>query len=193
MLTVSTQAAEIVLENFDSYATTADLQKRWNAFGSAASAGPATLSKAPSQTGGKAALFQLNWDAGNNANMRLAALPENLQDLSGYQSVAVTLRLADDSGGYGQPSAPTKLRLVVRGGADETIWQTDADAMPPVPGGETVTLILPLSQKTMTRESGRSSLSETLSKVGDLRLRFENEEAANTRQDAYVESITLIQ
>jgi hypothetical protein len=186
-------AEQLVIDDFSGYATTAELQKSWNAFGKAASSGPASLAPGKGESGTNAALFQLNWDAGDNANMRLIALSPEKTDLSGYTKAKVVLKLSDDAQGYGQPATPTALRLVIKGGPDDTIWQTDTDVMPTVASGGYTTVVIPLTEATMVRESGHSSLQQTLSQASDLRLRFENQQAPEARQDAYIDALVLTQ
>ncbi len=184
-------AETLLIDDFSEYATTADLQNSWNSFGKAASSGPATLAPGKGTSGTHAALFQLNWDAGDNANMRRIALPEAMKDLSSYGTAKITVKLADDAQGYSQPSTPTALRIVIKGGPDDSIWQTDTDIMPIIESGDYHTVVIPLSEQSMVRESGQSSLQQTLSQVTDLRLRFENEQAPGARQDAYIDRLVL--
>jgi hypothetical protein len=190
-VTTAVGAEQLVIDDFSGYATTADLQKSWNSFGKAASSGPASLAPGKGESGTNAALFQLNWDAGDNANMRLIALPPEKTDLSGYTQAKVILKLADDAQGYSQPTSPTALRLVIKGGPDDSIWQTDTDVMPTVASGSYTTVVIPLSEATMVRESGHSSLQQTLSQASDVRLRFENQQAPDARQDAYIDMLVL--
>ena len=180
-----------MIDDFSGYTTTADLQKSWNAFGKAASSGPASLAPGKGESGTNAALLQLNWDAGDNANMRLITLPPDKTDLSGYTQAEIVLKLADDAQGYSQPATPTALRIVIKGGPDGTIWQTDTDVMPTVASGDYATVVIPLTEAAMVRESGHSSLQQTLSQASDLRLRFENQQAPEARQDAYIDALVL--
>lgn len=184
-------AEQLVIDDFGGYATTADLQKNWNSFGKAASSGPASLAPGKGESDTNAALFQLNWDAGDNANMRLIALPPEKTNLSGYTQAKIILKLAEDAQGDSQPTSPTALRIVIKGGPDGTIWQTDTDVMPTVASGDYTTVVIPLTEAAMTRESGHSSLQQTLSQANDLRLRFENQQAPDARQDAYIDTLIL--
>ncbi len=187
--TILANAKELLIEDFSEYASTEELQENWNAFGNAASSGPATLEESAGESGSNAALFQLNWDAGNNANMRLKTLPASKQDLSDYETVEVTLKLEADSMGYNKPNEPTGIRLVIQGGPDSSIWQTDSYYKKSPKLGEYSTLVFALSDDEMARESGQSTLKETLSKTNNLRLRFENNQAADAREDALVQSV----
>ncbi len=183
-------AKELLIEDFSAYGSSEQLQSQWNAFGNAASSGPATLDLNSGRNKTHTALFQLNWDAGDNANMRLKSLPTGKQDLSEFDAVEVVLMLSPDAAGFSSPDRPTSMRLVVQGGPDGSIWQTDSSLKTLPQSKHYQTIIFKLSENEMVRESGSSSLRETLSQVSNLRLRFENLNTAGVRQDVYIDTIT---
>lgn len=181
------------IDDFSQYHTTEALHRNWNSFGNAASSGPATLETGEGPNASNTALFQLNWDSGDNANMRMHHLPSTTQSLSQYRTIEIVVKLEDDSNGYERPSKPTHIRLALQGGPDGSIWQTNAENVQVTNGKDYTTLQFKLSESDMTRESGDSSLQDTLAAVSNLRLRFENDKSPSAREDAYISSIIAVE
>ncbi|WP_309385997.1 hypothetical protein [Cerasicoccus frondis] len=190
LLTVLPLSAErLIIDDFDSYANSEQLQRNWNSFGSAASSGPANLEVDMGYANSNAVLFNLNWDAGNNANMRMAKFPADVKDLSRYLTVIVWLRILKESGDFDEPSDSTTLRLAIQGGPDDSIWQTKANYEVKIDFDDYKSAEFSLLDSEMERVSGKCSFNETLTNINNIRLRFENEIEPQVRQDVYIDSI----
>ena len=109
VFTSVTNAQTLLINDFDSYADTAELQTEWGAFG-AASGGAPELPVGTGVNGTNSARYALAWNAGNNANMNYFAFP--VQDLSIYESLDVSVYLETISG-FSSPTNPTTLLLAI--------------------------------------------------------------------------------
>ncbi|WP_309397717.1 hypothetical protein [Cerasicoccus maritimus] len=185
-------AEHLVIDDFDSYSNTEELRLKWNSFGSAASSGPASLAIEEGYAGSNAALFNLNWDVGNNANMRLFQPPTQAQNLTRFITCVVWLKILRDDGNFDAPSTTTSLRLAIEGGPDNSIWQTKADEEVEIDFGKYEEAQFSLLDTEMERVSGKSSFNETLAEIKSIRLRFENQIESRARQDVYIDSVIVI-
>lgn len=192
ILLVQTLTAEhLVIDDFEGYTNTEELRQNWNSFGSAASSGPAFLAIEKGYLGSNAALYNLNWDAGNNANMRLFHPIAQAKDLSSFVKLIVWLKISKEDGDFDEPRKTTTLRLAIEGGSDDTIWQTTADAEVAIDFEDYEEAQFSLLDTEMERVSGKSSFNETLSAIKSIRLRFENQIEHQVRQDVFIDSIVV--
>ncbi|MDP0498340.1 MAG: hypothetical protein Q7Q73_19280 [Verrucomicrobiota bacterium JB024] len=182
--------SDVTIDNFDSYTTSAELQTYWNSFG-AASAGLPALNVGGGVGGTNAARYGLVWSAGNNANMRMFNVPSGVQDLSAATSVEVTLYIVTRDG-FSAPTDPTALKLVIQGGANDSIWQTTDAAAVSLSNTSYSTVGFTLNTTDMERVGGSDSLTDTLAAITSIRLRFENAVESNVIQDAYIDSIVAV-
>ncbi len=181
-------AQTLMIDNFDGYADTVELQNNWNSFGTAASSGAPTLGAGEGVAGSNAAVYSLNWFDGNNANMRRINLGG--LDLSAYSALDVTMYVETDAGNDA-PTASTVLKVAIQS-SDSTIWQTSATfALAPNVDSYSI-LSFNLSEAEMDRVAGSGTFADTLADVDNLRLRFENAQEVNVGQTAYVSSIAAI-
>lgn len=183
--------SQVTIDNFNEYSTTGELQAVWNSFGGAASAGAAVLAPGEGVDDSNAALYYLDWSAGTNANMRMAAVPSAVQDLTNATSVEVTLSIVTRDG-YDAPASDTQLRLAIQGGTSSSIWQTTSAYAVDLNSASYTTISFNLNTTEMERVDGSGSLSDTLAAITSIRLRFENDQQTNVRQDVYVDSISAV-
>ncbi|WP_309385986.1 PEP-CTERM sorting domain-containing protein [Cerasicoccus frondis] len=180
-------AQTLVIDDFDSYTDTTELQANWNSFGNAATSGAPLLAAGQGVDGSNAAAFSLNWFAtgASNANMRRINLTS--LDLSSYDFLDVNLFVETDTGND-SPTNPTILKIAFQS-SDSTIWQTSLSfALEPNLDAYSL-LSFELSETAMERVSGSGSFADSIVDITNIRLRFENVEEANVGQTAFVSSI----
>ncbi len=184
---VGVNAQTLVIDDFDSYADTSELQANWNSFGGAASAGPPSLASGSGVGGSNAASFSLNWNLGTNGNMRRLNLAGT--DLSTYDSIDITAFIETQSG-FSGPASPTILKIAIQG-SNGAIWQTTvASAQEPNVDSYT-TLSFILSDSDMELADGSGSFVSTIASVDNIRLRYENA-SQDSRQTVLVSSIVAV-
>ena len=184
----SSNAQTLNIRDFDLYADTASLQADVSSFGSAAQAGKPTLSVGSGVNNTNAALYTLTWNTGNNANLILLNLPSGADDLSSYDKIEANVFLEPTSG-YSAPANSTVAKLVIEGGASNTIWQTRTDKAIQLANGASNQLVFELSEVDMERVSAWEPLSDVLANVVNIRLRFENATQAGVMENAHIDSI----
>jgi len=180
-------AQSLVIDDFDSYSTTGELQTNWNSFGNAATSGAPTLASGAGVGGSNAATFSLNWfsSGASNANARHINLS---LDLSTYDFLDVALFVETDAGNV-DPSAPTILKIAFQS-SDSTIWQTKSSSALTVNVDSYSTLSFGLTDTIMERVSGSGDFASSIGDITNIRLRFENAEETNVGQTAYISSLT---
>jgi hypothetical protein len=182
------QSKPLIIDDFDSYVDDGALHAAWNSFGTAAASGPPRTIATP-EGGSLSVRFDLDWDAGDNANMRLAAVPVAARDLSDHDSIRVQLELLSDWASDTFPTERTKLKVAIEGGNDRTIWQTsNADAYD-IPREVVSEAVFQLNEPEMVSIEGDSSLEETLKSIYTIRLRFENYSGESLREDVLVHQV----
>jgi hypothetical protein len=182
------QSKSLTIDDFESYLDDASLQLVWNSFGTAAATGPARLVPTPGSEA-LSAHFDLDWDSGNNANMRLATVPPAVSSLSGYDQIVVEVQLQSDWSAGVYPTEKTKMKIVVEGGSDNTIWQTSNEKAQVIPRDEVTEMVFPLSESQMVSMEGSSSLEDTLKSIKSIRLRFENKSDGTAREDVLIHQV----
>jgi len=184
----SLNAKHLIIDDFDNYGSTPALRANWNSFGSAASSGPAQLALGMGYADSDAAMFNLNWDAGNNANMRLFRPSAKAQNLSPFVNLLVWLKIQTEEGNFYAPTKTTTLRIAIEGN-NETIWQTKPEHIVKVNFEQYQGARFTLNDSEMIRVAGKGGLNDTLSDIKSIRLRFENQSEPLVRQDVYIDSI----
>lgn len=179
-------AQTLVIDDFNSYTDTSELQSNWNSFGTAASSGAPTLAAGSGVGGSNAAAFSLNWFDGTNANARRINLT-NL-DLSSYDFLDVNMFVETDAGND-SPTSPTVLKVAFQS-SDSTIWQTSASFAQEPNVGTYALLSFVLSETEMDRVSGTGSFATSIADITNIRLRFENAQESNVGQTAFISSIS---
>lgn len=190
----STLNARLVIEDFEGYPDTKALQADVFSFGTAAQAGKPSLALGLGENNSNAACFNLTWETGNNANLCLLKLSQNVQNLSGYREITVHIFLEDYSNvdTSGEASAPTLAKLAIQG-KNGTIWQTRTVKSEKLPADSAYKLRFRLSAIDMERVEGAGTFPDTIGNIKNVRLRFENSKRSGFRQDAYIDSITAVQ
>lgn len=183
----SLAASSILIDDFDSYESTAALQSNWSSFGFAATAGPPSLHVGEGVDGSNAARFALDWRGApnDNANARRRNLSE---DLTGFDAISV-VAFIQVRAGFAPPPAPTVFKVAIQG-ANGDIWQTPSSTAPTIESGsyETYTFLL----SDMELVVGGGSLNEALQNSSEIRLRFENAPGVESRQDVFFDSVSAI-
>lgn len=184
---VSLTASTLLIDDFDSYQTTAELQGNWNSFGVAATAGPPVLHIGEGVNGSNAARFALDWrDGRNNANARRINL--NNLDLSGFEALSVVIYIKTRDT-FEDPTDPTLFKLALQG-ANGAIWQTPTTLAPAIENESYATFTFLFSEMELI--DGPGSIADALQNVANFRLRFENASGNNSRQDAFIDSVIAV-
>ncbi len=191
-LAASSLNAQLVIEDFESYADTNSLHADVFSFGSAAQAGKPSLAVGLGKNDSNAACFNLTWETGNNANLCLINLSQNIKNLSEYTEITSYIYIEGYPGAEGAiEKVPTITKLAIEG-TNGSIWQTRSVKAERPPVDSAYKLRFRLSPSDMERVEGSGSFKDVLSSVKNIRFRFENSRRSGFRQDAYIDSIEAV-
>jgi hypothetical protein len=180
-------ASSLLIESFDNYQTTTELQAAWNSFGTAATAGPPVLHIGEGVAGSNAARFALDWRGAANTNANARRFNYN-GDLSAYDAIAVVARM-ETRAGFAPPPVPTRFKVAIQG-ANGAIWQTPNDVAPSIVENTYQTYTFSFADMTLVDGSG--TLEEALQNISNFRLRFENDPAVQSREDVFFDRVEAI-
>ncbi len=187
---LSLAASSLLIDDFDGYADTFELQLNWGSFGVAATAGPPVLHPGEGVDGSNAARFALDWRQGNN-NANARRINVNA-DLSGYDAVSVVAYITTRET-FDEPDNPTIFKVAIQG-ANGDIWQTPTPLAPTVENTDYQTFVFPLSDLILVVVGAGGTLNDTLSNVDQIRLRLENPLPTdnNSRQDIFFDRVEAV-
>ena len=127
-------AVSIEIENFDNYTNTDELHEDVFSFGSAAQAGKPNLVVGSGDRNTNAAEFVLTWDSGNNANLILYNLSSISDTLIDYENLSLSIFMEVPEG-FSAPADSSLVKLVIEGGANNSVWQTRSEKAVPLETG----------------------------------------------------------